>query len=71
MTPCTYARHVDGVYEFGTVHLVDGGTKNEKREHRAHSTRPTMDEALKANKMALKGHPRLGQSVLSTHKRTS
>ena len=62
MSTCTYVRRHGDAYEFGIVRLIEGGTKKEQREYVARGSRPTMDEALKANSMALKGCPLIGQA---------
>lgn len=63
MSPCLYTRKVDSGYEYGHMHITDLGSKNEKRKHIAHGVSPTLDEALKANGMKLKGQPRIGVAI--------
>ena len=61
MSQCNYARKVsDGKYEYGYLQVTGAGTKNEKREYIALGHRPSLDEALAANNMALNGLPRKG-----------
>lgn len=60
MTPCTYTRKVPQGYEFGYITLENTAMKNEKRTYVPLGIKPTIDEALIANQMALKGEPRLG-----------
>ena len=60
MKHCTYARKHGNEFEFGHMTIVDSGTKQEKWEYIPLGTRPTLDEALAVNQMALKGKPRLG-----------
>ena len=62
MKHCTYARKHGHEFEFGHMTIIDSGTKQEKREYIPQGTRPTLDEALAVNQMALKGKPRLGVS---------
>ena len=60
MNKCTYVRKAEGGYEYGHMVLHNSGEKSEKREHVAHGVKPTIEAALKANKMALKGASRIG-----------
>jgi hypothetical protein len=62
MNKCTYVRKMDGGYEYGYQTIKDSGEKKEKREHIALGNRPTLEEALSANQMALKGMPRIGHT---------
>lgn len=63
MNKCTYTRKVSTGYEFGHMVIHDSGEKKEKREYVALGTRPTMEAALEANSMALKGAPRIGHII--------
>ena len=65
MKHCTYARKHGHEFEFGYMTITDSGTKQEKREYIPQGTRPTLDEALAVNQMALKGKPRLGANHLA------
>lgn len=62
MNKITYARRVANEYEFGHMRINEPGTKQEKREYIPLGTRPTMEAALAANSMAVKGAPRMGHS---------
>ena len=62
MTPCTYTRKVPQGYEFGYITLENTAMKNEKRTYVPLGIKATLDEALKANSMALEGLPRLGKT---------
>lgn len=63
MNKITYARKQGQVYEFGHIVITDSGTKFEKRTHVPQGTCPTLDQALAANQMALKGAPRIGKAI--------
>jgi hypothetical protein len=62
MSTCTYVRRVADEFEYGHMRINHSGEKKETREYIVRGTRPTMEAALKANDMALKGYPRLGHS---------
>ena len=63
MSQCNYVRKSGKGYEFGYMQVTGVNTKNEKREHIPLGNRPSLDEALAANNMALKGLPRKGHFV--------
>lgn len=60
MSTCTYVRRAGDEFEFGHVKLVGSVAGKEKREHFPLGTRPTMEDALAANSMALKGSTKIG-----------
>ena len=63
MTPCQYTRRAEcGGFEYGHITISDTATKNEKRTYVPLGIKATIDEALKANSMALEGSPRLGRT---------
>ena len=63
MNHCTYTRRAEcGGYEYGHITIEDSATKKEKRTYVPLGIKATLDEALKANSMALEGLPRLGKT---------
>lgn len=63
MNHCSYTRCLEkGVFEYGHITIEDSATKKEKRTYVPLGTKATIDEALKANSMALEGMPRLGKT---------
>lgn len=66
MNHCAYTRRIEkGVFEFGHIVIEESATKNKKREYVPLGTKATLDEALKANSMALEGLPRLGKTFIA------
>lgn len=63
MNKITYARKTDEGYEYGHIVIHHSGEKKERREHIPRGVCPTLDQALTANQMALKGTPRIGNAI--------
>lgn len=64
MAACNFVRKNCSGYEYGVIRLNNSGTKHETRIYEVQGKAATMDEALAANAMVLKGLPKSGRQYV-------